>query len=41
VAVVPGEGFGAPAHIRLSYAASRTVLEDGLVRLGRALAALD
>jgi len=41
VATVPGEGFGAPAHIRLSYAASRTVLEDGLVRLGRALAALD
>jgi aspartate aminotransferase len=26
VATVPGEGFGAPAHIRLSYAASRTVL---------------
>jgi len=41
VAVVPGESFGAPAHVRLSYAASRTVLEDGLARIGRALAALD
>jgi aspartate aminotransferase len=40
VAVVPGEGFGAPAHVRLSYAASPAVLEDGLGRFGRALAAL-
>jgi aspartate aminotransferase len=40
VAVVPGESFGAPAHVRLSYAASRTVLEDGLARLRRAFAAL-
>jgi aspartate aminotransferase len=40
VAVVPGESFGAPAHVRISYAASRTVLEDGLARIGRALAAL-
>jgi aspartate aminotransferase len=40
VALVPGESFGAPAHVRLSYAASRTVLEDGLARIGRALAAL-
>ena len=40
VAVVPGESFGAPAHVRLSYAASRTVLEDGIARIGRALAAL-
>jgi aspartate aminotransferase len=41
VALVPGESFGAPAHVRLSYAASRTVLEDGLARIRRALAALD
>jgi aspartate aminotransferase len=40
VAVVPGESFGAPAHVRISYAASRTVLEEGLARIGRALAAL-
>ena len=41
VAVVPGESFGGPAHVRISYAAARPVLEDGLGRLARALAALD
>jgi aspartate aminotransferase len=41
VAVVPGESFGAPAHVRISYAASQAVLEDGLGRIGRALATLD
>ncbi len=40
VASVPGESFGAPAHVRLSYAAARPVLEEGLARIGRALAAL-
>jgi aspartate aminotransferase len=40
VAAVPGEGFGAPAHIRFSYAASRTLLEEGLGRVRRGLAAL-
>jgi aspartate aminotransferase len=40
VAVVPGEGFGAPTHVRLSYAAARSVLEDGVGRLASALAAL-
>ena len=40
VAVVPGEGFGAPAHVRVSYAAARSVLEDGIGRIGRALAEL-
>jgi len=40
VAVVPGEGFGAPAHVRISYAAKRSALEDGLARIGRALSAL-
>ncbi len=40
VAVVPGEGFGAPAHVRLSYAASRPVLEEAIVRLARALSTL-
>jgi aspartate/methionine/tyrosine aminotransferase len=37
LATVPGEGFGAPGHIRLSYAAQRGVLEEGLARLARAL----
>jgi len=40
VATVPGESFGAPAHVRISYAAARPVLEDGLARLGRALGRL-
>ena len=40
VAVVPGEGFGAPNHIRLSYAAHRDVLAESLLRLGRGLGAL-
>jgi aspartate aminotransferase len=40
LAVVPGEGFGAPAHVRLSYAAARPLLEDGIARFARALAAL-
>ena len=33
VAVVPGEGFGAPGYIRLSYATSDEVIEKGLGRL--------
>jgi len=41
IAVVPGESFGAPAHIRLSYAAARAVLEEGLARLAHALGRLD
>jgi aspartate aminotransferase len=40
VAVVPGEGFGAPNHIRISYAASQALLEEGLARMARALGAL-
>ena len=40
VASVPGEGFGAPRHIRLSYAAPRAVLEEGIVRIRDALARL-
>jgi aspartate aminotransferase len=40
VASVPGEGFGAPAHARFSYAASRAQLEEGLARVRRALTAL-
>ena len=37
VAVVPGEGFGAPGHIRLSFAASTETLKDALGRMQRAL----
>ncbi len=38
VAVVPGEGFGAPGHIRLSFAASETTLQEALRRMRAALA---
>jgi len=38
VAVVPGEAFGAPRHVRLSYATSRARLVEGLERMARLLA---
>jgi len=38
VALVPGSAFGAPGHLRLSFATSMKVLEDALGRLQRALA---
>jgi aspartate aminotransferase len=37
VAVVPGTGFGAPGHIRLSFACSMQTLEDALERMRRSL----
>jgi aspartate aminotransferase len=37
VAVVPGTGFGAPGHIRLSFACSMATLEDAVGRMRRAL----
>ena len=37
VALVPGEGFGAPGHVRLSYALSDDELEEGLVRITKVL----
>ncbi len=37
VAVVPGSGFGAPGHMRVSFATSRALLEQALERIGRAL----
>ena len=40
VAVVPGSGFGAPGFVRLSYACSMANIQDGVGRLGRALATL-
>jgi len=38
VAVVPGGGFGAPGHIRLSFACSMQTLESALERMRRVLA---
>jgi aspartate aminotransferase len=37
VAVVPGSGFGAPGHMRLSFACSMKTLEDALARMANAL----
>jgi aspartate aminotransferase len=39
VAVVPGSGFGAPGHMRLSFACSLPTLEKALDRMARVLAA--
>ena len=39
VAVVPGSGFGAPGHIRLSFATSVQTLEKALDRIARLLVA--
>jgi aspartate aminotransferase len=38
VAGVPGSGFGAPGHIRFSFAVAMTTLEQALARIGKALA---
>lgn len=40
VAVVPGSGFGAPGHVRLSYACSMANIEAGVARLAQALTSL-
>ena len=37
VAVVPGSGFGAPGHMRLSFACSRETLEQAIERMRKAL----
>jgi aspartate aminotransferase len=39
VAVVPGSGFGAPGHMRLSFACGLPTLEKALERMARVLAA--
>jgi aspartate aminotransferase len=39
LAVVPGEAFGAPGHLRFSYATSMDRIEEGLRRLARFFAA--
>jgi aspartate aminotransferase len=38
VAVVPGSAFGAPGHVRLSFAAATETLKDALGRMQRVLA---
>jgi aspartate aminotransferase len=37
VVVVPGEAFGTAEHIRLSYAVSAEVIDEGVARMGRYL----
>jgi aspartate aminotransferase len=37
VAVVPGSAFGAPGHIRLSFACSIETLQDAVSRIRRVL----
>ncbi len=37
VALVPGSAFGAPGHLRLSFATSLEVLQEALIRLEKAL----
>jgi hypothetical protein len=37
VALVPGEGFGAPEHVRFSYAASLATIKEGINRILYAL----
>jgi aspartate aminotransferase len=37
VAVVPGSGFGAPGHMRLSFACSMETLRKAMDRIGRLL----
>lgn len=37
VGVVPGSAFGAPGHLRLSYATSLAQIEEGLTRMAAAL----
>lgn len=37
VAVVPGSAFGAPGHLRFSYAASEEAIGEGVERIRRAL----
>ena len=39
VATVPGAAFGAPGHLRLSFATSQDELEEALARIKRAVAA--
>ena len=37
VVTVPGDGFGAPGHIRFSYATNRKIIKEGMTRVRKAL----
>ena len=37
VVTVPGDGFGAPGHIRFSYATNRKIIKEGMSRIKKAL----
>ncbi len=37
VVTVPGDGFGAPGHIRFSYATNRKTIKEGMSRVKKAL----
>ena len=39
IAIAPGEAFGAPGYLRLSYAVNETALLDGIARLHKAFTA--
>ena len=41
VAMVPGTPFGSPVHMRMSYAASLTSLQEGLRRIRAAVSLLE
>lgn len=41
IAVVPGKAFGTKGNIRLSYATSMRVIEEGMDRLAKAMATLE
>lgn len=41
VALVPGEAFGAPATVRLSYAATRAHIGDAVAKLAQFLGELN
>ena len=41
VAVIPGEAFGAPGHLRFSFACSLETITEAIERVGRLLSALD
>lgn len=38
IAVVPGEGFGTPGYLRISYALAEDLLTEGMARMGDVLA---
>jgi|TARA_B110000914_G_scaffold40628_1_gene34022 aspartate aminotransferase len=37
VVTVPGDGFGAPGHVRFSYATNRKIIREGMNRVKKAL----